>query len=182
MAPGGNPSAGRHIEVEGIICTVRRLFAISLNNCFGSENACVLLSGRGAMNKKFFKTVLLILSAFLFAAPPCWAKAKGYCYVVAYSYKIKKVFFSPVFMEKVRDASYSDEEYCTDVDLIQKMESQFQSHLSANRKVDVSRYTITARGAYKNEGVALKRFMTEREDYTKKGFKASVLKGFVYKN
>jgi hypothetical protein len=144
----------------------------------GSEDACILLIGGSTMKTQFSKTALLILIALLFAAPPCWAKANGYCYVVGYSYKLKKAFFSPVFMQKVRDISYSDEEYTTEVELIQKIESQFQSYLSIGQQVNSDDYTITARGAYKNQNIAIKRLTTERDNYKKKGFKATVLKGF----
>lgn len=132
------------------------------------------------MKSHVLKAAVLILCAMLLSASPCWAEADGYCYVVGYSYKLKKAFFTRVFMQSVRDVSYSDEEYTTDVELIQKMESQFQSYLSSNQNIDVGQYTITARGAYKNEGIAMKRLFIERDNYKKKGFTAIIVKDFKY--
>jgi hypothetical protein len=130
------------------------------------------------MKTSLFKSASLILLVLLLSASPCWAKAKGYCFVVGYSYKLKQAFFSKVFSQDVRDVSYSDEEYTTDVVLIQKMESQFQAYLSSTQKVDAAKYTITARGAYKDESIAMRRLITERDNYKKKGFKTAVLKNF----
>lgn len=123
--------------------------------------------------------VFAVLAIVLGSTTPCWAEAEGYCYVVGYSYKLKQAFFSTVFMQMVRDVSYSDEEYTTDVELIQRMETQFQRHMVTRQNVDASQYTITARGAFKNETIGLKRLMTERSNYKKKGFKTTVLKTFT---
>ncbi len=131
------------------------------------------------MKLSYSKIALIILCALFLHASPVWAKAKGYCFVVGYSYKLKKAFFTPVIMQMVRDVSYSDEEYTTDVVLIQKMESQFQSYLSRTQRVDANRFTITARGAFKSESIAMKRLVTERDNYKKKGFKTAVLKNFI---
>lgn len=125
------------------------------------------------------KSALLILLVLLLSASPCWAKAKGYCFVVGYSYKLKQAFFSKVFSQDVRDVSYSDEEYTTDVVLIQKMESQFQAYLSSTQNVESTKYTITARGAYKDESIAMRRLVTERDNFKKKGFKTAVLQNFT---
>ncbi len=132
------------------------------------------------MKKRFCTAACLIFCALLFTASPCWAKAKGYCYVVGYSYQLKQAYFSPIFALDVRDVSYSNEEYTTDVELIQKMESRFQNYLARNQNLDIAKYTISARGAYKNETIGIKRLMTEREDYKRKGFQAKVLKDFKF--
>jgi hypothetical protein len=131
------------------------------------------------MKPTLFKSALLILLVLLLSASPCWAKAKGYCFVVGYSYKLKQAFFSKVFSQDVRDVSYSDEEYTTDVVLIQKMESQFQAYLSSTQNVESTKYTITARGAYKDESIAMRRLVTERDNFKKKGFKTAVLQNFT---
>ena len=47
------------------------------------------------MKKRFCTAAYLIIFALLYTASPCWAEAKGYCYVVGYSYQLKKAFFSP---------------------------------------------------------------------------------------
>ena len=134
------------------------------------------------MQKPIIKVSILIIAALLLSSSLCWAKAQGYCYVVGYSYKLKKAFFSIIFSQQVRDVSYSDEEYTTDVVLIQKMESQFQAFLASDQNLNAAEFTITARGAYKNESIAMKRFNRERQDYKKRGFQAMVLKNFIFKN
>lgn len=132
------------------------------------------------MMKQTARLTLLLSLAFLVAAPPCWAKAKGYLYVISYSFAQKKVFLSPVIIQKVRNASYSDEEYVTDVELIQKMETQFQQHLSSATGEDPSKYTTAVRGAFKSKGIADARFKKERERYLKKNYSAKVLSSFKY--
>ena len=132
------------------------------------------------MMKQTLRLSLLLLMTFLIAAPPCWAKAKGYLYVISYSFTQKNIFLSTIIIQKVRDVSYSEEEYVTEVDLIQKMEAQFQQHLSNAAGVNTSEYTIAVRGAYKSKAIAEIRMKEERERYLKKGYSAKVLTGFTY--
>ncbi len=132
------------------------------------------------MMKQTLRLTLLLLMTFLIAAPPCWAKAKGYLYVISYSFTEKKIFLSPIIIEKVRDVSYSDEEYVTEVELIQKMETQFQQHMSSAGGVSPSKYTTAVRGAFKSKAIADMRLKEERERYLKKGYSAKVLTGFAY--
>ncbi len=132
------------------------------------------------MMKQTVRFGLLLSMAFLIAAPPCWAKAKGYLYVISYSFAQKKIFLSNVITERVRDVSYSDEEFVTEVELIQKMEAQFQEHLASAAGVKPSEYTTAVRGAYKSKGIAEKRLKEERERYLQKGYSAKVLSDFTY--
>ena len=134
------------------------------------------------MKAKWLRTALVIVIALLFSAPPCWAKAKGYCFVVGYSYKLKKLYASPVFMVKVRNKSYSETEYVADMELIQKMEGQFQDHLARSAREDPSQFTITCRGAYKNEAVARDQLSREIDEYARKKFSVIDLKGFQFNN
>jgi hypothetical protein len=125
--------------------------------------------------------ILLILSfSFLVAASPCWAKTNGYLYVVSYSFAQKKTFLSKVIIQKVRDVSYSDDEYVSEVELTQKMEAKFTDHLVSTEKVNPSEYTTTVRGPYKSKAIADRKLNIESEQFTKKGYSATVQSDFEY--
>lgn len=132
------------------------------------------------MKTKAFRLSLLLFFTLLISAPPCWAKSKGYLYVVGYSLSQKKVFFSSVVMQKVRNVSYSEEEYVTDIKLVREMESQFQKYLVSTVWINPEEYTISARGAYKGKDIAEKAFETDKGIYLNKGYEASVLRSFVF--
>jgi hypothetical protein len=132
------------------------------------------------MKKKLIRTVLFILTGLFVITPSCWAKSKGYCYIIGYSFTAKKAFFSPLLVLKVNSKSYSDEEFVTDVELIQKMESQFQSHLSGLVSLDAGRYTVSVRGAYKSDAIANGKYKDEMGLYETKGFAVKVVKDFKY--
>ena len=134
------------------------------------------------MMKQTVRFTLLLLMIFLITAPACWAKTQGYLYVISYSFTEKKVFLSPIIIQKVRDVSYSEEEYVTEVELIQKMEAQFQQHLSSAAGVNPSKYTMSVKGAYKSKAIADMKVKKERERYLKKGYSVKVLTGFSYSN
>ena len=132
------------------------------------------------MTSKALRFSLLLFLVCLIAAPPCLAKAKGYLFVVGYSFAHKKVFLSRVMMQKVRNVSYSNEEYVTEVVLLQKMESQFQSFLTSSEGVKTSDYTVSVRGAFKSEAIAKKRLAEEKERYESRGYTSKVLNNFVF--
>jgi len=134
------------------------------------------------MMKQTVRLTLLLLMAFVIAAPPCWAKAKGYLYVISYSFTQKKIFLSPIIIQNVRDISYSDEEYVTEVELIQKMEAQFQQHMASAAGANPSDYTTSVKGAYKSKAIADMKMKKERERYLKKGYSAKVLSSFAYQD
>ena len=134
------------------------------------------------MKFKTFRLSLLFLLAFLITAPPCWAKEKGYLYVVGYSFSQKKVFYSSVVMQKVPNVSYDEQEYATDIKLIRDMESQFQKYLVSTVWINPEEYTISTRGAYKKKEFAEKAIEDDKGIYLNKGFQASVLNSFVYKD
>lgn len=136
----------------------------------------------GTMNFIAFRLSILILLAFLIIAPPCWAKEKGYLYVVGYSFSQKKVFYSSVVMQKVPNVSYDEREYTTDIMLIRDMESQFQKYLVSTVWINPEEYTISARGAYKRKEFAEKAIEDDKGIYLNKGFQASVLNSFVYED
>jgi hypothetical protein len=132
------------------------------------------------MMKQTARFTLLLSMALLMASPPCWAKSKGYLYVISYSLAQKKIFLSQVITQKVRDISFNDEEYVSDIDLLRKMESQFQQHLASVADVDASAYTTAARGAYKTQAIADKHRDQEKARYLKRGFTVKVLSDFAY--
>lgn len=130
--------------------------------------------------KQVVQYILLLSLAFLVGATPCLAKAKGYLYAVGYSVAQKKVYLSSIIIQKVRNISYSDEEFVTEVELIQKMEAQFLKHLVATERINPTAYTTTARGPYKSNAIADRRLNAEKEQFTKKGYSIMVLSDFEY--
>ena len=74
------------------------------------------------MKKTCLMLPVIIMLAIMFSAPSCWAKEKGYCYIVGYSLLEKSVYITPVFVAKVSGATYSEEEFVADIELIRKME------------------------------------------------------------
>lgn len=132
------------------------------------------------MQRRLLKTVLFMVMLFTISVPPCFAKAKGYCYVVAYSYRQKIVVFTPVFTEKVDDKSYNEEEFIVDVELIQKLESSFENHVRGAMKVDADDLTVSARMAYKSLEIAKKRLEAEKQEYIRKEWEIKEASGFSY--
>ena len=132
------------------------------------------------MKKSLTCSTLFILAALLMFAPSCWAKATGYCYIVGYSFAKKKAFFSPILIQKVNSKSYSDEEFVTEVALIQKMEAQFQSYLSRQVSLEADQYTVLTRGAYKTNAIANNKYKDEMSLYESKGFAVTIIKDFIF--
>lgn len=130
--------------------------------------------------KQVLMFVFLLSMAFLIGAPPCFAKTKGYLYVVSYSAVQKKIYLSNIIVRKVRDISYSEEEFVAEVELIQKMEAQFTEHLVSAGRANPAAYTTTARGAYKSNAIAERRRNSEKERFSKKGYSIMVLSDFEY--
>lgn len=132
------------------------------------------------MKKSLIRNAALILAALFLLAPSCWASSKGYCYIVGYSLTEKKAFFSPVFMQKVKSKSYSDEEFVTDMSLIREMETQFQNRLARLVNLSSGRYTVSARGAYKSNAIATSKYNTELELYRTKGYTLKFVNDFKF--
>ena len=126
------------------------------------------------MQRRLLKTVLFIAILLTISVPPCFAKAKGYCYVVAYSYRQKIVIFTPVFTKEVNDKSYNEEEFIVDVELIQKMESSFENHVRSAMNVNADDLTVSARMAYKSLEIAKKRLEAEKQEYINKAWEIKV--------
>lgn len=132
------------------------------------------------MQKRLLKTLLFMVILFAISVPPCFAKAEGYCYVVAYSYGQKIVVFTPVFTKKVNDKSYNDEEFIVDVELIQKMESSFESHVRGLMNVNADDLTVSARMAYKSREIANKRLDAEKQEYISKSWEIKEATDFSF--
>lgn len=134
------------------------------------------------MRRNLTRNALFILAALLLFAPASWAKSKGYCYIVGYSFAAKKAFFSSIIIQKVNSKSYSDEEFVTDVELLQKLESQFQSFLSSLVSLKADQYTISARGAFKSDAIANNKYKNEISLYETKGYTVKVVKEFKFED
>ena len=132
------------------------------------------------MVKQVARFVLLLSIVFLICVPPSWAKTKGYFYIVSYSVTQKKICLSKVIIQKVRDVSYSDEEYVAEVELLQKMEVQFLKHLTSVESTNSADYTTAVRGAYKSKTIADKRLNAERDQFVRTGYSIKLLSDFEY--
>ena len=131
------------------------------------------------MKTNCLKTLLAFVFIILFSAPACWAKEKGYCYVVSYTLRQKIVFFTPVFTATVSGATYSQEEFVADVELIRDIENQFQEHLS---KVGLNSmdYITEARVAYRAADIAEQRLAKEKSAFESRGFTVKKTGTFRY--
>ena len=135
---------------------------------------------RKIMKTKWFTSALVIIIVLLFSAPPSWAKAQGWCFVIGYSYKLKKAFYTPVFMVKVDDVSYSETEYVAEMELFRNIEAQFQDFLLRSQRVKPTKFTIDPKGAYKSQKFAIASLEKEKKGYTRKKFEMVELTGFRF--
>lgn len=133
------------------------------------------------MKKTCLKVILVMVLAVVFSAPSCWAKEKGYCYIVSYSMQEKAAYITPVFVAKVSGATYSDEEFVADVVLIREMENQFQNYL-AGQGINTADYVISARVAYRSQAIADKRLVDEKRDFTGRGYTIQDANKFKFKD
>jgi hypothetical protein len=133
------------------------------------------------MKKTCLKLTVTVVLAIMFSAPFCWAKEKGYCYIVSYSLNEKTAYITPVFVAKVSGATYSDEEFVADVVLIRKMEEQFQKYL-AGQGVNNADFVTSARVAYRSQSIADSRMADEKRDFTGRGYTVKDADRFKFKN
>lgn len=113
-------------------------------------------------------------------ALPALAAENGYCYIVGYSLRQNTAFFTPVFVQKVRGESYSSTEYCADVELIQKMESQFQNYIEDSLRFSSPDLTISARAAYKTQKIADMQLEKEKKDFSTREFEIKEVASFRF--
>lgn len=132
---------------------------------------------RGKCLKLFIATML----AMLISAPLSWARETAYGYIIAYSYRDKSVYHTPVISQKVRGKSFSDEEYVSNTELIQSMEKSFEDHLRQNLKVKSRDLTVSARPTYKTEQIAKDKSDKEVGNFRFKGFKITYVPDYEYK-
>ncbi len=133
------------------------------------------------MKNTGLKLILVMVLAVVFSAPSCWAKEKGYCYIVGYSMQEKTAYITPVFVAPVSGATFSEEEFVADVILIRKMENQFQSHLAA-QGINTADFIISARVAYRSQAIADSRLADEKRDFTGRGYSLNAADKFKFKN
>jgi len=134
-----------------------------------------------AMKKSCLKLMVIMVLTVVFSAPSCWAKEKGYCYIVSYSLPEKTAYITPVFVANVSGATYSEEEFVADVVLIRKMENQFQNYL-AGKGMNTADFVISARVAYRSQAIADKRLADEKKDFTGRGYTVKGTDRFKFKN
>lgn len=132
------------------------------------------------MQRVRLRLIVALLLVIVFSAPPCWAKEKGYCYVVSYSLRDKVVFFSPVFTAVVSGDVYSDEEFVADVELIRSIEDQFTEY-QERIGLNAADYITEARAGYRSQAVADRRMETEKKRYEGRGFTVKKTGSFAYK-
>lgn len=133
------------------------------------------------MKTRSVLNLLAILALTLvFSVPSCWAKEKGYCYVVGYSLRDKTVQMTPVIVANVSGDVYNAEEFVADVDVIFNMESQFQSYLDKAGLLSDDT-TVEARVAYRTNAIARKRWIDEKDDFSHRGFNVNIANKFKYK-
>jgi len=133
------------------------------------------------MKKTCLKLIVVMVLAVVFSAPSCWAKEKGYCYIVSYSLNEKTVYITPVFVAKVSGATYSEEEFVADVVLIRKMEEQFIIYL-AGQGMNSADFVTSARVAYRSQAIADKRLADEKSDFSARGYTIKDADQFKFKN
>ena len=131
------------------------------------------------MKSTCLKSLIVLLMTVVVWAPLAWAKEKGYCYVVSYSLRQKVVFITPVFTADVSGALYSDEEFVADVELIRKIENQFQQHLT-NVGLNSSDYITEARVGYRTQAIATQRLTKEKNGFEGRGFRIKKTGSFSY--
>ncbi|MFZ1984590.1 MAG: hypothetical protein WAU91_09255 [Desulfatitalea sp.] len=132
------------------------------------------------MKIKSVKLLLVLVLGVMIAAPLSWAKETAYNYIVAYSYKDKVVYHSPIFTQQVNGESYNEEEYAGDTASILKMEAAFLKHLEQGLKVNGTNFTVSARVAYKSDSIAKNRMDKELTDFRFKGLDIKEAKAFRY--
>jgi hypothetical protein len=133
------------------------------------------------MKTTYLKLMVIMAMAVVFSAPSSWAKEKGYCYIVSYSLSEKTAYITPVFDATVSGETYSEEEFVADVELIQKMERQFQQYLAGQGKSNTD-FVTSARVAYRSRAIADKRLADEKLDFTGRGYTVKDAGSFKFKD
>ena len=133
------------------------------------------------MKKTCLKPLVIMVLTLVVSAPSCWAKETGYCYIVSYDLREKLAYITPVFTAKVSGATYSEEEFVAEVELIRKMESQFQKYLG-KQGVSIADWVTSARVAYRSQAIADRYLADEISDFTGRGYTIKDTGGFKFKH
>jgi hypothetical protein len=134
------------------------------------------------MKIKGLWVLLVIIAGIIYAAPICWAKETCYNYVVAYSYRDKAVYHTPIFTRTIKGVSYNEDEYVSDTATLLKMETAFQKHLAQKMRVSSVDLTISAKLAFKTEDFAKNQFEKDVGDFRFRGFEIRLVSDFKHDN
>jgi len=121
------------------------------------------------MKIKSLKLLIVLIVAAAIGAPASWAAETAYGYIIAYSYRDKIVYHTPVFSSKVPGKSYNDEEFVADTKSLMRFESAFQKHIIEKYKLNPMNFTTSARVAYRTEDIAKSKLDKESRDFMFKG-------------
>lgn len=132
------------------------------------------------MKSIYLKLIMITILALAVGIPPVFAKKTGYCYITAFSMQDRVFYYTPIFPQQVKGTSYSEDEYTAEVDLIRKMESEFQEYVNQVQPSPSSDMTYSGNGAYKTQKVALNALKEEIDMYTNMGYKVVVTKDFQF--
>ncbi len=133
------------------------------------------------MKTTCLKVLVVFALVFLLSVPACWAKERGYCYVVSSSLRQKIVFFTTVFTATVSGAVYSEEEFVADVELIRDIENQFQRHLT-KIGLNAMDFITEARVAYRTATIAQERLSKEKSAFEGRGYTIKQPGSFQYED
>jgi hypothetical protein len=142
-----------------------------------------------AMKKKIYDSKLLLVAVMIVGPLLCqslvisaataqrgsifdWSKKapEAFGYLIAYSVREQKVFYTPIFASPAPKTSFDDEEYVSQTPTIIKLEAGFLKHLQRLYSIRPADYTINARPVFKSEEIARNRFHRETDTFRIRGF------------
>lgn len=149
------------------------------------------------MKKKIHGSKLLLVAVILFGTLLCqsllisaanaqrgsifdWSKKEpeAFGYLIAYSIREQKVYYTPIFSSPAPKTSFNDEEYVSQTPIIIKLEADFLKHLEGKYTIRRADYTINARPVFKTEEIARNRFHRETDTFRIRGFGLVEVTGF----
>jgi len=109
-----------------------------------------------------------------------WSKKEpeAFGYLVAYSIREQKVYYTPIFSSPAPKTSFDDEEYVSQTPIILKLEADFLKHLEGKYAIRGADYTINARPVFKTAEIARNRFHRETDTFRIRGFGLVEVTGF----
>lgn len=106
-------------------------------------------------------------------------ESKAYGYLLAYSYRDKVVYHTPIITQKAPETSFNDEEYVFQTETVLKLESAFQKVLEQRYGIRSRNFTFNARVVYKSESIAQNRFFSESGPFRAQQFKMVEVDNFT---